>query len=195
MLVIKIQIHINGKSCAFGGMTIYKDYSQHLMKPQNSLCWRRDKEERQCLLTLYLAGATVSSSFYIINAEGLRRRLLVLSPMPFPVDCWVRVKALVWAWGKDLMLRMVEQERRVSSQEHHPIQETPGFTHFPPSWWLMNLYEFNYSHLGFLLLAVEGSPYVHFVNNWFQRQKYFNQEKMNNLFKNKSWNKLHFLRK
>lgn len=37
------------------------------------------------------------------------------------------------------MLRMSDQKRRVSFQEHHPKQAAPSSTHFLPSWWVMNL--------------------------------------------------------
>ena len=89
------------KFCVFGGMATYMITIRSCCSHTVVCVLVCRQVNKTMLLTPHLIGATVSSCTYVIYGKDLKKKkkLFAFSPMSFPVD-YIRVKVLLWAWGK-----------------------------------------------------------------------------------------------
>lgn len=150
------------KSCAFGDMSTYMDYCQQLLQPQISLCLVQIQESKTIPLHSALS-RSYSKQVYLCNiwerSQTKKKGFLLSVLCPFLGTTESGSKRCCEHEERDA--KLAQQTRKgepvPKSTKASPCVSSPRLCPLPflPSLLQINLYEFNYNHLGFPMLAVE----------------------------------------
>lgn len=124
------------KFCVFGGMATYMITIRSCCSHTVVCVLVCRQVNKTMLLTPHLIGATVSSCTYVIYGKDLKKKKSFLLSVLCP-SLWTTSgsKSSCEHEEKHPMLKVVEQKRKASSQEHHSKQAAPGSTiPCPPVW-------------------------------------------------------------